>query len=291
MTNLIKTDINNITESERALELGLIELEQRVAERTEALKKSEMLLLEMTTQVPGVVYQFYARPNGEMGFYYISDRSEWVLGLKPDLEGYFERFTALVVPEHREGFIKSIEKSVKESSEWKYEGMLQKPSGEKIWFFGNCIPLPRENEMVFNGIVTDITERKKSEEVLRKSEARYRLLAENTTDTIWIADMDMNLIFISPTIGRLLGYSVEEAMNTTMKKVYAPASFELAMKALEDELINDKDRDSHRSRIMEFELVRKDGSTIFAEGNFTFLRDENGQPSRILTIIINITER
>ncbi|MEI7905234.1 MAG: hypothetical protein WCI43_07470, partial [Candidatus Firestonebacteria bacterium] len=127
LNNHIKTDINNITESERAevaLQLGINELEQRVAERTDVLKKSETLLLEMTTQVPGVVYQFYARPNGEMGFYYISDRSERILGLKPDLEGYLERFTALVIPEHRDGFIKSIEKSVKESTEWKYEGML-----------------------------------------------------------------------------------------------------------------------------------------------------------------------
>jgi PAS domain S-box-containing protein len=56
-----------------------------------ALRESEELLSEMTTQVPGVVYQFYARPkNGEMGFYYVSDRSERILGLKPDVEGYLD---------------------------------------------------------------------------------------------------------------------------------------------------------------------------------------------------------
>jgi PAS domain S-box-containing protein len=129
----------------------------------EALKKSEKLLVEITTQVPGFVYQFYARPNGEMGLYYISGGSEQITGLKPDLEGWFERLIALVIPEHRDGFIKLIEKSVKESSEWKYEGMLQKPSGEKIWFSANSTPSPRENEMVFNGIVQDITEKKKLE--------------------------------------------------------------------------------------------------------------------------------
>jgi len=135
--------------------------ENRKAE--EALLESKELLTEMTTQVPGVVYQFYARPSGEMGFYYVSDRSEPVLGLKPVLEGYLERFVALVIPEHRESFIKSIEKSVKESSEWKYDGILQKPTGEKIWFSGNSNPSPRENEMVFNGIVQDISGRKNVE--------------------------------------------------------------------------------------------------------------------------------
>jgi PAS domain S-box-containing protein len=156
----MRTVITDITESKQA--------ESQRETAREALKENEALLSEMTTQVPGVVYQFYARPNGEMGFYYVSDRSERILGLKPDLAGYLERFAALIIPEHRDGFIKSIEKSVKESSEWNYEGILQKPSGEKIWFSGNSNPSPRENEIVFNGIVSDITERKKTEEELRK---------------------------------------------------------------------------------------------------------------------------
>jgi two-component system NtrC family sensor kinase len=157
------------------LKTSTISIESLYKEITErkkvqnALQNNKDLLFEMTTRIPGVVYQFYVRPNKEMGFYYISNRSEQVLGLKPDLEGYFERFAALVIPEHRESFIKSIEKSVRELSEWKYEGMLQKPSGEKAWFSGNSIPSPRENEVIFNGVVFDITERKRTEEALSQA--------------------------------------------------------------------------------------------------------------------------
>jgi hypothetical protein len=84
----------------------------------EALRKSNKLLLEMINQVPGVLFQFYARPNGESGFYYISERSEQIVGLKTDLEGFFERFAALVIPEHRNNFIQSVEKAIKETSVW-----------------------------------------------------------------------------------------------------------------------------------------------------------------------------
>jgi len=150
----------------------------------EALKKSEVLLLEMTTRIPGVVYQFYARPNGEMGFYYISNMSERIIGLKPDLKGYLERFMALVIPEHRQGFITSIEKSVKETSEWKYEGILQKPSGEKVWFSGNSTPSLRENEIVFNGIVSDITERKRQEDRLTKINACFLKQGSDATENL-----------------------------------------------------------------------------------------------------------
>ena len=148
-------------------------MHENISERVKAaaeLKKNETLLDELANRVPGVVYQFYARPNGKRGFYYISRKSEQVLGLSSDLEGYLERFVSLIIPEYREDFIKSIEKSVKEAGEWSYEGMLQKPSGDKIWFSGSSVPSPRKNEIVFNGIVTDITRRKEMEKRLVEAE-------------------------------------------------------------------------------------------------------------------------
>ena len=100
--------------------------------KEKALRKSKALLSELTGQVPGVLYQFYARPNGEMGLYYVSERSESIFGIKPDVDGFFERFSEMMIPEHREAFYKSIEKAVKEKSEWHYEGIVRKSTGERI---------------------------------------------------------------------------------------------------------------------------------------------------------------
>ena len=51
----------------------------------------------------------------------------------------------------------------------------------------------------------------------RESERRYRLLAENVSDVIWVTDMSLKPTYFSPSVTRLLGYSIEEAMTGTSR--------------------------------------------------------------------------
>ena len=133
----------------------------------------------------------------------------------------------------------------------------------------------------------------RAEKGLNESERRYRLLAENVKDAIWVLDLNMRPTYMSPSITRLLGYSVEEAMAKRMEEVFTPASFEAAMKALAEELaIEEMEvKDIDRSRTMEFELIRKDGSIVPIEIKYSFLRDPDGRPVEILAIARDITER
>ena len=160
----------------------------------------------------------------------------------------------------------------------RYSAPLETSTGEylgRIWF---C---------------RDITERKQAQEELRESERRYRLLAENAKDVIWTVDMNMRPTYMSPSITRLLGYSVEEAMALPMEAVYAPASFETAMKVFAEELAieNMEQKGLSRSRTLDLELIRKDGSIIPVEIKFSFMREPDGRPIAILAIARDTTER
>jgi PAS domain S-box-containing protein len=122
---------------------------------------------------------------------------------------------------------------------------------------------------------------------------RYRRLSDGVIDVIAVLDMDLRVTFVTPSIRRLQGLAPEEAMAQTMAERLTPASHDLARRALAEELAAERagGADPGRSRTLELELRRPDGSTVWTEARMSFVRDAAGQPVAIVGVIRDITER
>ncbi len=129
---------------------------------------------------------------------------------------------------------------------------------------------------------------------LQSSELRYRLLAENVTDTIWTMSLEpLRFTYISPSIERMRGYSVDEAMALSLEETLTPDSLERVGKVLETELIREAsgNSDPNRSKTIEIEQYCKDGLSRWAEVKTSFLRDEGGKAVGLLGVTRDISDR
>ncbi len=144
------------------------------------------------------------------------------------------------------------------------------------------------------GIATDITESRKITSALQESESRYRLVAENASDNIWILSLEsMCFTYISPSIEKLFGHSIEYAIETPLEGHMTPESYEIIVNALAEELARDNDLtlERDRSRVFELEQYVHDGGTIWTEVTASFVRDDDGNPISVLGITRDISDR
>ena len=138
----------------------------------------------------------------------------------------------------------------------------------------------------------DITERRRAERALEESERRYRLLAENATDIIWIRDLNLRTTYVNPAVTRIRGYSVEEVLAQSLEEVLTPASLKLARKALAEEVGRGAvESDQSPPRALEIEATRKDGSTVWLDSKVSALRGDDGRVVGVLGISRDISER
>ena len=259
----------------------------------EALRKSEEKFKQLAEVFPETIFE--ANMKGDVT--YANEHGLKQFGLtQEDIANGINIFD-LVSPLDRNLAMERIQTRIKDSdnSDKRYlEYQAMKKDGSTFYAMALSVPIMVDGVPVgIRGFILDITERKQAENMLRESEERYRLIAENTADIISVFDLNLNPTYISPAITKLRGYTVQEAMTKTLNQMLTPDSLQLAIKNFADQMALESSgtADPTRTAMMELEEYCKDGSTIWVELAASFLRDSNLKPTGVLTITRDITER
>jgi len=140
----------------------------------------------------------------------------------------------------------------------------------------------------------EIQSRRTSESSLARSEERYRMLAENSSDVLWAVDLETLFpIYVSPSVQRVVGFTAEEYVRMPLEQRHPPKAIERFAAGLAEELEKEAQGRAppDRSRTIETEHYCKDGSIRWLEMVVTFLRNEEGKATGIMGVSRDITER
>jgi PAS domain S-box-containing protein len=141
-------------------------------------------------------------------------------------------------------------------------------------------------------LTQDITGRKRMEAALHEKETQARFIAENSSDVLWMLNLDKRRWdYMSPAVERLRGYSAQEALAQSVEQVVTPASWEVIQgKLTERTALFRSDPSGNHAYVDEIEQTCKDGSTVWTEAVSRYIRNDNGELC-LLGISRNIAER
>jgi PAS domain S-box-containing protein len=186
--------------------------------------------------------------------------------------------------ENRKIFIEQTSK-ISNTLHRSYEITLKKKNGQDLPTYFNATTIRGESGEVQGSFafITDITEKKRAEKALRKSEDQYRNIFKNIQDVYYEVTLDGIIIEASPSIEDVSLYKREEIIGQSLSDIYVdPKNRDEFLKEL---LKNGKVTD------YEALLINKDRSQTHCSITAKLVRDKHGNPVKIIGSLRNITER
>jgi PAS domain S-box-containing protein len=251
---------------------------QRTAERSRA--RYQLLADNMADAVTRI------RLDGSSG--YISPAIEQLIGWTP-AEMVGRPAHAFVWPEDRPLILSAFAEMAAGLDDKTVQHRAQHKNGHAVWMETRFRTVRDASgqpvEMV--AVIRDISDRKAAETALEESEARYRLLAEHATDVIARTDLRGRILYVTPSVEALLGYTAEQAMQSNVAIVVHPDDL-VAFSAAYGDLLRGV---RPAGQPIRYRLRRSDGAWVWVEGNPRLVRDGDGLPVEIVDVIRNVTEQ
>ncbi len=245
-----------------------------------ALKQSQLRIEQIATKVPGIIFQFLQRSDGSRSLLYASSGCRELYELEPsEMQANFQILADLTHPDDRAAFELSVKVSAATGATWEWIGRIITPSGKLKWVQGvSRLEQQPSGDLLWDGLLVDITQRKQAEFDLKASEARLQSFFEATFEAVIIHNHG-KILDVNYAAEALYGYSKAEFMERSVLDLAASCSRTL----IEDRAQIPSDQP--------FEAVglKKDGTTFIGEVSGKSITYQ-GQKARVAGIR-DITDR
>lgn len=288
---------NRVIERTSELSQAFGQLQTEIAERQEAeqeLTESESRFQKLSANLPGVIYQFLLPPDGSFSFPYISPASRQLFELEPeDMMQNPDFAKDFIHSDDRQNYHESVTISAQTLQPFQWEGRMILPSGKIRWFQIISRPEAKENgDILWDGIITDITDRKQAELALQESNQFIQKIADATPGVLYLYDLEQQRnIYANSSVGTLLGY--------TFDQIKGMGSMLMPQLIYPDDLVKILEYHSSFAGIqngevweIEYRMLGANGECFWLQSRDTiFSRNADGEPKVLIGFAQDITTR
>jgi diguanylate cyclase (GGDEF)-like protein/PAS domain S-box-containing protein len=269
---------------------GVVVTSRDVTERKEAedkLREAEERYRTLVEHIPAVTY--IDRIDEVNSAVYISPQVEEMLGYTPEKWREDSEFLWKILhPDDKERILAEAQRTNETGDPFGEEYRVISKSGHVVWVRDEAgLVKDREGTPLFwQGVVHDITERKRTEEALREAEERFRRSFEDAAIGMALVGTDGRFLRTNRSLCNMLGYREVELLGKTFQDITHPddldADLDQVRRMLDGEI---------RTYQMEKRYFHKEGQVVWALLSVSMVHDEEGEPLYFVSQIQDISER
>ena len=252
----------------------------------EVIEKTQKKFSVLVNAVDGIVWEADART---FQFTFVSNHAEKLLGYPTQQWIDEPEFWANHIhPDDRNWTVEYCVSCTREKKNHKFEYRMIAASGEVVWLADFVtVSVEMDEPVQLQGIMVDITERKKAEEHLKLLES----VITNATDSIVITEAEPidfpgpKIIYVNDAFTKMTGYLSEEVVGKTPRLLQGPKSDRQALKKVRQALEN---REPCETELINY---RKNGEIFWISFSLVPVTNDNGRVTHWISIEREITER